>query len=214
MSIQTQKKLHYKPWKVIAACYIGAAAAFLLWHAFLWAADTAAYASGGLRVCQAPLADFELQGMEEAEDGALVTTSADPQMIYRGSEELRSLTVLFAYERPPEETAVFAKKASETDYSLNGQVFGRLLKDGSLFYRFPRGTAAFRIDPDILPGTRLKLESATLNVRQPLRAYLWPTSVQWFFLALLPGMAAAAFTVFAETVFGRAESGPEKEAER
>lgn len=186
-----QRQLKKRPLFMVLACYVGYATALLLWHAFLWAGDAAAYGNGKLAERQLTAADFDLSGMVEQDSGALLTTDADPQMIWRGEEAVDDMVLRLSFSRVPEETVVFAKKTREEDYSLAGQVFGQRQTDGSVLYDFPAGTRCFRIDPDIYAGNEIRIQEITINRRRPFYTYFLLSGKEVFWAILTPGLLAS-----------------------
>lgn len=198
-----------------AACYLLAAAAWLVLAAVHCAADSMARSGGTLVEQTLSAADFQLVDLVvlgedgETETGAsaalLETTSGDPQMILENVTDgriegtaVRTLQLYCEFDADPREMCLYYTTAEGQPYSQDMRVFAAVQPDGSYLFTLPRGRlCALRLDPcspEENKSVTLTLQKVVLNRPVSAAGYFVPSWYQLYCLVLYPALAAAALS--------------------
>lgn len=161
------------------------------------AANRIAYATGRLQTARLSLADFELRDLEQQADGSLLCTSGDPQLVLKdAARAVESLHLQASYAAPPLKVNAFWAKPGQ-NHSLRQMAYPRQGSESAVqsFWLPPLGGQSLRLDPGIVPGNMVTIESIEINIPRPFWAFLLPSFTQWLLLAVLPGLVACGLAV-------------------
>ncbi len=181
---------------LLGACYGLWLLGLVVLHVVQFAHNRAEYASGMLQPAVLSAEDFTLYELAE-EDGALVSTGADPRMLLLDSaRRVDSVWLDIAYEGDYGAAAVFWAAPGD-EYSVRDMAYPAT-PGGSVFYLPADGAQSLRIDPANLPGVKLEVRGVHVNVRPPVWAFFAPSETEWLLFAVAPGLLAAGVAVCAE----------------
>lgn len=156
--------------------------------------DTADRRSGTLTETKLSLEDFELVNLRLADSNVLISENEDPQMRYTAAEgqRLDTLTISLSYDRYPYERCLYYVTRPGEEFGQEKRVWATENADGSLTFQLPAGVLAIRLDPGSCTDLTMTFDQLVLNRPRPTADYYLPTGGGWFFLLVLPGLAAAA----------------------
>ena len=195
---------------VPAACYILAAAVWLVLSLAHAGSDALAKAQGRMTEQIIPVQSWQLVGLEPAEEQAtaesaltLTTTNGDPQMILEdvSGRVVRTVSYNVEFDGDSREMCLYYTTKTGEPYSQDRRVFPKVLADGTYVYTLPRTQiVALRLDPcspdeNKTVGLTFTPQSITLNAASTLPGgadYFIPTWYQLFGLIVYPALAAAA----------------------
>ncbi|MDL2293697.1 hypothetical protein LJC60_03600 [Ruminococcaceae bacterium OttesenSCG-928-D13] len=191
---------------LVLACYAVALLLHLAVCTVALAQNRAAYASGELTPATLTLSDFELNDeIYQREDGMLVTSGADPQLLLVDRERrVESLTLHLGYSRAPRIRQVFwAVPGQDYDLRKTAYPFGRAEGEVVTFLLPPGGGQSLRIDPDSEAGTVIEFVSVTINERRPFWQFYQPDAGQALGLLLVPLLVGCGVSLVLEAALGR-----------
>ena len=157
------------------------------------AANKIGYATGSLVAMELAIDDFDLVDLERNGD-ELLTIGADPQMIYKQSEQkVENLIVEAEYRIIPREQNAFWAKIGQ-EHSIEQMVFATG-KDGTLYLLPAAGGQQMRFDPDTRLGNTISVHRIAINQPRPFWAFFIPTARQLILLITIPGLVASLFAI-------------------
>lgn len=166
----------------ILCFYIGGLVLALLWALGLLVYDALTMPTPK----QLTAADFEWYSLAEGENGSLVSTDGDPQMILRAGD-IRTLSYTLI-EGGSGSVCAYYNTQQGQDFSNRRRLWPKYGVTDRAFYVLPRtGAAELRLDITSKPGETLRFESITLNARPAWQSYFIPSTVGVFAFLTLPG---------------------------
>lgn len=184
-----------------AGCYLLALALWLVAGFWGWGVDAVASATGRLFPFSLTAQQFELVDLSQQEDGRLLTTSLDPQMIWQvpAQQTVRSLRMWVEFDQTPREMCLYYTTKEGESFSLEKRVFAKQLEDGSYLYTLTQTQiVSLRLDPcSPLEGypVTMTIEKMELNEPVGFASWLIPTPYQWFELVVYPALAASFLSI-------------------
>lgn len=190
-------KLHINLWgkeqssrHLLITCYAAGLVVLFLLHVGLFAANRLAYWNGSLQQQELTYQDFTLDEIME-KDGLLVTTGADPKMIWNETgRRVETVLINFEYSLPPlVQTAFWANEGE--GHSVRRMAYPRTdALNGTWFLLPAQGGKNLRIDPGVVAGNTIKIHSITINKPRAFLDFFIITSGEWAILFILPGLTA------------------------
>lgn len=198
---------------LLLACYACGLAALLLWRLGGFVQNRLAYHNGTLAPAELTLADFSPAGDIIEQNGALLTTGGDPQLILNDStRRVENLTIEFTYSQPPLLVEVFWAEPGQ-DYATTRKACP--VGDGATHqYLLPTaGGQSLRIDPGIVAGNTIKAGRVLINQPRRFVDFFRFSALELMLLAVVPGLAACLFAAlgnlgFKPPRFGRKKQNP------
>lgn len=183
-----------RTWPLVAACYLLALVGVLGVNLLRLAIDSHDRATGRLQTQELRLEDFQLVNAYIEAPGVLRSENEDPQMCYgpTAAGRLDSLTIWVSYTDAPYERCLYYVTRPDEAFGQEKRVWARENADGSLTFQLPRGVLAIRLDPGSRSGLGMRFERILLNAPKTAAQQLLPTAGGWFYLLVLPALAAAA----------------------
>ncbi len=180
--------------RCLAVCYVLAAAVWVL-RCLMGSGVMLNYKlSGRMPTRTLTLDDLHTESLVPytAQDGWLVSSDADPHLIWEGTAYVENVTLRADYGLPPGSVALYWRGPDETEYRESQKVFARQDADGG--YTFALGgrlVGALRIDPDSLGGVPIRVRAVELNPAAPWYRRFLPGGGAWLLLLFGPVLAAA-----------------------
>lgn len=179
---------------LVLLCYSLAALVYLVVHLYGFAANRAAYASGGLDTATLQVQDFTLYDLEE-QNGALVSIGSDPQMILNdASLRVENLRVEWAAAQAPWTVMVFWAPPGGP-YTLWDVAYAEKDEAGFAVQLPAAGGQSLRIDPDTRAGNRFYIKSITVNEPAPLWRFFVPRVYEAAAYLTVPALLACALSL-------------------
>lgn len=181
----------WRPW-LLGGFYL---AALLLW---LLCGAVNALGAAALSVWSPARGDFRLEGMKEREEpyadytAPLVSTDADPQMLYTVPVTINGVSFRLRGHLPTGTPALYYRKPGEQAYHI---LYPRSYDAAKGEYIFVCGVlqnVELRLDPVTTAGCIFELSDLQFNVRQPLLWYFIPSLDTAALLAVCPLLTFAA----------------------
>lgn len=174
-------------------CYAAAVCIALLIGIFNFGYDAVGRMNGSIRTMELKPQDFELVNITVQQDGRLLSDTDDPQLVMQTPPtRVRRISMQVTYDRSPYERCVYYTKKDGSPFNALVRVWPHDLNDSkTTLYDLPIGAKSIRIDPGSLASLWMNVESITLNPVRPFWSYFVPNGGGWFYLAVLPGLAAA-----------------------
>lgn len=184
------KKLHAP---IPTLCYTAAVCIALLIGLFNFGYDFIGRMTGSIRTIPLAPQDFELVNITVQENGELLSDTDDPQLVLDlPPTRVRRISMQVTYDRAPYERCVYYTKKEGAAFNALVRVWPTDLDDSkTTLYDLPIGAKSIRIDPGSLRSLWMNVESIVLNPPRPVWTYFVPDGGGLFYLAVLPGLAAA-----------------------
>lgn len=182
---------------LVAGCYAAWLLCLVLVHLVGFGVNAALRANGTLAEETLSLDDFTFVDIER-DGNVLITTGYDPQLLLADEErKIDTLRLDFSYSLDPYLVNVFYKDPGE-GYSARRMVYPEAGTDGQVFWLPPTGEPGLRIDPGAFPGNLIEVHGITVNEPRPFWAYLRPSSLEVFLLAVGPALLASGISAALE----------------
>lgn len=188
-----------------AACYLLALLSLLVFQLAGFVQNRLLHQNGALAATQLTVQDFELHDMVLLEDGRLVTTGYDPQMLLKDTAtRVDSLTVEFSCSKDPLLlTAYYApprqghspRRMVYPAGNVQPAAFTAQQGAAATFYLPPAGGQSLRFDAGTVPGNIIEVRRIAVNQPRPFLSFFSWKPAHWLALLVLPGLAAAALSV-------------------
>lgn len=179
---------------LLLLCYGAALALLLLVHLGDFVANRVLYATGHFTTRELTVADFDLENLIELDDGRLVSTTADPQMLLKDpAQKVDTVYLELQTHLPARATMVFY--ARDRQYTMRQVLYGTAAGGGLSFYLPSLGGASLRVDPVSVESNIITIERIVINQPRPVYAFFVFSANEWLALALLPGLLACGISI-------------------
>lgn len=220
-----RRKFTFSPGKkrlpLPAVCYLLALAGLLALGALRLGLDALDRHAGRLVTKELTLADFTLVNAHCEGADTLVSDNEDPQLVYTpDGGRIDTLTLMIDYNMFPYERCVYYTTRPGEAFGQNKRVWATEETDGSLRFTLPRRTKSIRLDPGSRTALQMRFGDITLNAPREALAYFLPEGGGWFWLLVLPGLAAAVLQWLWEALHplpaaeDAGQTGPAADAQR
>ena len=143
-----------------------------------------------------------MEGLEQRQDGSWISTTADPQIIFR-SVQANARRVLLKGEfltAPGEVDAYFTRQADD-GFSSGQRVWGRMQEDGSYVFEIPPGHVyALRLDPGSAVGVQMQIEKISVNQPAAFAEYFRVSLYTMVLFAFGPALASCFICTIIEII--------------
>lgn len=145
---------------------------YVLTSVFEFVYDEILFAAGSLETKNYSAEDFALKDFVLLENGSIVSTSVDPQLIvYNYNKPCTMISLKFSVNKYQGEVNLYYTKGQE-EFTTAQKIWGKAKNDGTYEFIMPRGNLTnIRIDPANFSGVEFKLESAVFNPQRSFLSY-------------------------------------------
>lgn len=182
------------------ACYALGLLLLLALHFAGFVQNRVAYSNGTLAHAELSVDDFELREMVETEDGMLVATGGDPQMLLLDKERrVENVYMEVGYSLPHRQQMALWTPAG-ADYDIRALAYAKDQDGGTVFWLPAAGGQSLRIDPTSVPGNVMEIRRIEINRPRPFYAFFIFTPDEWLLLGVLPALAASGIELLRQGV--------------
>lgn len=162
---------HKNATRILLLCYAGLLVCWLLAGVALFVYDRSAPTTV-LTPQQAQLVQLAWQ-----EDGTLLTTGGDPQLIFENVQvPVRAVQLQAEFANAPGEMDAYYTRKAGQGFSPTKRSYGYLQQDNTYWYSLPPGNVeSLRVDLGTAAGNQITLTAVVLNPQQPFLAYILPS---------------------------------------